>query len=40
MQRHLDGGGMLVAATHGPLGLSGARILELAAPVPGEVVAS
>lgn len=40
MQRHLDGGGILVAATHGPLGLSGARILELAAPVPGEVVAS
>ncbi len=36
MQRHLDGGGMLVAATHGPLGFAGARILELAAPVLGE----
>ena len=39
MQRHLDGGGILIAATHGPLGLSGARILELAAPVPGEAMA-
>ncbi|ODT29516.1 MAG: heme ABC exporter, ATP-binding protein CcmA [Hyphomicrobium sp. SCN 65-11] len=39
MQRHLDAGGMLVAATHGPLGLAGARILELAAPAPGEVAA-
>jgi heme exporter protein A len=36
MQRHLDGGGILVAATHGPLGLAGARILELAAAIPGE----
>jgi heme exporter protein A len=36
MQRHLDGGGILVAATHGPLGLAGARILELAAALPGE----
>jgi heme exporter protein A len=39
MQHHLDGGGILIAATHGPLGLSGARILELAAPVPGEAMA-
>lgn len=37
MQQHLDGGGMLIAATHGPLGLGNARILELAAPEPGEV---
>jgi heme exporter protein A len=34
MQRHLDGGGLLVAATHGPLGLAGARILELAVAAP------
>jgi heme exporter protein A len=40
MQRHLDGGGALVAATHGPLGLTGARILELAASVTGEAMAS
>ncbi len=39
MQRHLDGGGIVVAATHGPLGLTGARILELAAPVADEAVA-
>ena len=44
MQQHLDGGGMLFAATHGPLGLNNARILELAAPdlselhVDGEVL--
>jgi heme exporter protein A len=37
MQQHLDGGGLLVAATHGPLGLTGARILELAAPAAGEI---
>lgn len=36
MQRHLDGGGILVAATHGPLGLAGARILELVTPAFGE----
>lgn len=34
MQRHLDAGGLLVAATHGPLGLAGARILELAVAAP------
>jgi heme exporter protein A len=39
MQQHLDGGGMLIAATHGPLGLSNARILELAAPDLGELYA-
>lgn len=38
MQRHLDGGGILVAATHGPLGLARARILELAAAHFGEAV--
>lgn len=36
MQRHLDAGGLLIAATHGPLGLMGARILELAAVIPRE----
>ncbi len=40
MQRHLDGGGILVAATHGPLGLAGARILELAAALPGEALSA
>ena len=40
MQRHLDGGGILVAATHGPLGLDGARILELAAALPGEALSA
>lgn len=39
MQQHLDGGGMLIAATHGPLGLNNARILELAAPDLGELYA-
>ncbi len=29
MQAHLDGGGLIVAATHGPLGLSGANELRL-----------
>jgi len=38
MQRHLDGGGILVAATHGPLGLAGARILELAATTTSEAL--
>ena len=32
MQSHVDGGGILVAATHAPLGLATARTLELAAP--------
>lgn len=40
MQRHLDGGGILVAATHGPLGLAGARILELAAALPDEALSA
>ncbi len=40
MQRHLDGGGMLVAATHGPLGLADARILELAPAISDEAMAS
>jgi heme exporter protein A len=39
MQQHLDGGGMLIAATHGPLGLNNARILELAAPDLSELYA-
>jgi len=38
MQRHLDGDGLLIAATHGPLGLAGPHILELAAPVAGEAM--
>ena len=29
MQAHLDGGGLILAATHGPLGLSGAKELRL-----------
>jgi heme exporter protein A len=29
MQRHLAGGGLLIAATHAPLGLPGARELRL-----------
>jgi heme exporter protein A len=29
MREHLAGGGMVVAATHAPLGLEGARILRL-----------
>ncbi len=29
MRRHLDGGGLVVAATHGPLGLEGLRELRL-----------
>lgn len=40
MQAHLDGGGILVAATHAPLGLATARTLALAAPALGEDVAS
>lgn len=39
MQRHLDGGGILVAATHGPLGLTGARILELGVLATDEAAA-
>jgi heme exporter protein A len=40
MQAHLDGGGILVAATHAPLGLATQRTLALANPAPGEEVAS
>lgn len=40
MQRHLDGGGLLIVATHGPLGLTNARILELAAPLAHEAPAA
>ena len=36
MQRHLDAGGILIAATHGPLGLADARILELAPAISDE----
>ena len=36
MQTHLDGGGILVAATHGPLGLATARTLKLTAAAPVE----
>ena len=32
MQAHLAGGGLIVAATHGPIGLSNARELRLGAP--------
>ena len=42
IQNHLDNGGLLVAATHAPLGLATARTLALAAPAPvqGEDVTS
>jgi len=40
IQNHLDNGGLLVAATHAPLGLATARTLALAAPVQGEDVTS
>ena len=40
MQGHLDGGGILVAATHAPLGLATQTTLALAAPALGEYVAS
>jgi heme exporter protein A len=40
MQAHLDGGGILVAATHAPLGLATARTLALASPALAEDVAS
>jgi heme exporter protein A len=32
MRRHLAGGGLIMAATHGPIGLEGARELRLGAP--------
>jgi heme exporter protein A len=32
MRRHLDGGGLLIAATHGPLGLEATHALQLGAP--------
>jgi heme exporter protein A len=31
MRTHLEGGGLIVAATHGPIGLDGARELQLSA---------
>jgi heme exporter protein A len=40
MQSHLDGGGILVAATHAPLGLAAQRTLALATPASSEDVAS
>jgi heme exporter protein A len=40
MQAHLDGGGILVAATHAPLGLSAQRTLALSASALSEGVAS
>lgn len=36
MQAHVDGGGILVAATHVPLGIASVRSLELAAPAEVE----
>ena len=35
MQAHLDGGGIILAATHGPLGLDGAQELRLGPKVAG-----
>jgi heme exporter protein A len=32
MRKHLAGGGMILAATHGPIGLDGAKELKLGAP--------
>jgi heme exporter protein A len=32
MRAHLDSGGLIVAATHGPLGLDGTRELQLGLP--------
>jgi heme exporter protein A len=40
IQGHLDNGGLLVAATHAPLGLAWARTLALAAQTLGEDVTS
>ncbi|HYI06984.1 MAG TPA: heme ABC exporter ATP-binding protein CcmA [Reyranella sp.] len=40
MQDHLDGGGILVAATHAPLGLTTQTTLALEAPALGEDAAS
>jgi heme exporter protein A len=40
MQAHIDTGGMIVAATHAPLGLSAQRTLALAAPALAEDAAS
>lgn len=40
MQGHLDGGGILVAATHAPLGLAAQRTLALASVPASEDVAS
>jgi ABC-type transport system involved in cytochrome c biogenesis ATPase subunit len=39
MQGHLDGGGMLVAATHAPLGLAAQRTLALETVALSEDVA-
>ncbi|MGE3645091.1 MAG: heme ABC exporter ATP-binding protein CcmA [Beijerinckiaceae bacterium] len=39
MQAHLDGGGMLVAATHLPLGLRDARTLEIGGAAGAETAA-
>ncbi|HEY2134540.1 MAG TPA: ATP-binding cassette domain-containing protein, partial [Xanthobacteraceae bacterium] len=36
MQAHLAGGGIIVAATHGPLGLEGAKELKLGAEARGD----
>jgi heme exporter protein A len=36
MQAHVGGGGILVAATHVPLGIESVRSLELAAPAETE----
>lgn len=40
MQTHLDGGGLIVAATHAPMGLAAARTLELVAPAVPAVAAT
>lgn len=37
MADHLAGGGLILAATHGPLGLPGARRLHIGAPLAAEV---
>jgi heme exporter protein A len=34
MRTHLAGGGLILAATHGPLGLDGAKELRLGSALP------
>jgi heme exporter protein A len=40
MRDHLSGGGLIVAATHGPIGLDAARELRIGAPVDAAAEAA